>query len=47
MPFELARLLRGEKLVPAIAFAINVAIVAFMLYALWSRRRGSRAAPPA
>ena len=47
MPFEIARLVRGEKLVPAIAFALNVAIVAFMLYALWSRRRATRESPRA
>ena len=47
MPFEIARLMRGEKLVPAVALALNVAIVAFMLYALWSRRRATRESPRA
>lgn len=47
LPFEIARLARGERLVAAIALGINVAIVAFMLYALWSRRRGARESPAA
>jgi uncharacterized membrane protein (DUF2068 family) len=45
MPFEIARLVRGEKLIPAIAFGLNVAIVAFMLYVLWLRRRAARTPP--
>ncbi len=47
MPFEIARLVRGERLVASVALAINAAIVAFMLYALWSRRRAARGPPPA
>jgi uncharacterized membrane protein (DUF2068 family) len=47
MPFEISRLVRGEKLYAAAALAINAAIVAFMLYALWSRRRAARAPPAA
>jgi uncharacterized membrane protein (DUF2068 family) len=39
MPFEIERLLRGEKPIAAIALAVNVAVVAFMLYALRMRRR--------
>jgi uncharacterized membrane protein (DUF2068 family) len=42
MPFEIARLMRGEHLIAAVALAINVAVVAFMLYALWTRRRAAR-----
>ncbi len=44
MPFELVKLWRGEGLVPAIAFAINVAVVAFMIYALRMRQREEQAA---
>jgi uncharacterized membrane protein (DUF2068 family) len=47
MPFEIARLMRGEHLVAAVALAINAAVVAFMLYVLWTRRRVARSAPPA
>ncbi|HXZ48054.1 MAG TPA: DUF2127 domain-containing protein [Usitatibacter sp.] len=39
MPFEIYRLVRGEGLVAAIALAINALVVAFMVYALRSRRR--------
>ncbi|HSN22186.1 MAG TPA: DUF2127 domain-containing protein [Usitatibacter sp.] len=47
LPFEIQRLLRGEGWVAATAFAINVAVVAFMLYALRMRRReAARSAPP-
>jgi len=41
VPFELRELLEGAGAVAAIALAVNVAIVAFMLYALRSRRRGA------
>ena len=49
MPFEIERLLRGDKPIAAIALAVNVAVVAFMLYALRMRRReaAARAAVPA
>lgn len=46
MPFELWRLAHGGKLVAAIAFAINTAVVAFMVYALWMRRREAAAGRP-
>ena len=39
VPFEVYRLARDHGLVAAIALAINVAVVAFMVYALWARRR--------
>lgn len=39
MPAEIYKLYRGGGAIPAAALAINVAVVAFMLYALWSRRR--------
>lgn len=45
VPFEVYRLLRGEGLVAAIALALNVAVVAFMVYALWARRREEARAP--
>jgi len=44
MPFEVYRLLHGGHLVPAIAFALNTLVVAFMVYALWMRRREAAAA---
>jgi uncharacterized membrane protein (DUF2068 family) len=44
MPFEIYRLLHGGRLVPAIAFALNTLVVAFMVYALWMRRREAAAA---
>ena len=43
MPFEIYRLLHGGHLVPAIAFALNTLVVAFMVYALWMRRREAAA----
>ncbi|HUJ00006.1 MAG TPA: DUF2127 domain-containing protein [Usitatibacter sp.] len=43
MPFEIWRLAHGGTLVPAIALAINAAVVAFMVYALLSRRREEEA----
>ena len=43
MPFEVYKLVRGEGWVAAIALVLNVLVVAFMLYALWSRRREVRA----
>jgi uncharacterized membrane protein (DUF2068 family) len=42
IPFEIYRLIRGHGWVSAAALAINVAVVAFMLYALWLRRRELR-----
>lgn len=47
MPFEIARLARGVHPIAAITLAINAAVVAFMLYALWTRRRAARDVPPA
>ena len=43
IPFEIFKLVRGEGLVPAIALALNVLVVGFMVYALWSRRREGQA----
>ena len=42
IPFEVYHLVEGHGWVSAVAFAINVAVVAFMVYALWSRRRELR-----
>ena len=39
MPFEIWKLAHGGTLVAALALAINTAVVAFMVYALLSRRR--------
>lgn len=39
MPFEIYKLFHGDRTVATIALAINVIVVAFMLHALWSRRR--------
>lgn len=44
VPFEVYKLIRGEGLVAAIALALNLAVVAFMVYALWARRREARRA---
>lgn len=44
MPFEIYRLAHGGKVVTAIAFALNTLVVAFMVYALWTRRREAAAA---
>jgi uncharacterized membrane protein (DUF2068 family) len=43
LPFEVYRLLRGESWVAATALGLNVVVVAFMLYALWTRRRTAEA----
>jgi uncharacterized membrane protein (DUF2068 family) len=43
MPFEIYQLARGEGLAAAIALAVNALVVAFMAYALWSRRREAKA----
>lgn len=46
LPFEIDRLVRGDRLAAALAIAINVAVVAFMLYALRARRRDEAQRPP-
>ena len=46
LPFELYRLTRGESVLAATALVLNLVVVAFMLYALWTRRR-ARSVPPA
>ena len=44
--FEIYRLTRGESNLAIVALVLNLAVVAFMLYALWTRRR-TRIEPPA
>ena len=39
LPFELLKLVHGDRVVAGIALAVNVIVVAFMVHALWSRRR--------
>ena len=46
LPFEIYRLTRGESNLAIVALVLNLAVVAFMLYALWTRRR-TRIEPPA
>lgn len=44
LPFEAWKIFHGEALVASIALAINVLVVAFMIYALAARRRAARGA---
>ena len=39
LPFELLKLVHGDRVVAGIALAVNVIVVAFMVYALCMRRR--------